>query len=120
MRQKKKIKRHKQAVRWLRKPSQAGEKRLLKQRDAQQQLQEPLGSREALTAKLTLNGEVNSWGYWPEEDHECHKPEVVDMKFMAKITKDSTYDYQKCHPGGKKAPKLSLSNISASFLATSA
>lgn len=38
---KKKIKRHREAAGWLREPSQAGEKRLLEQRDAQQRLQEP-------------------------------------------------------------------------------
>lgn len=36
-------------------------KKAADQRDAQQKLQEPLGSREALTGKLALNGEVNNW-----------------------------------------------------------
>lgn len=37
-------------------------KKATAQRDAQQQLQEPLGSREALTGKLAPNGKVNNWG----------------------------------------------------------
>lgn len=58
--------------------------------------------------------------HWPEEDHECHKPEVVEVQFIVTITKDSTYDHLKCHPGGREAPKLSLPNTSAPFLPTSA
>lgn len=57
---------------------QAGEKRLLKQRDAQHQLQEPLRSRETLTGELALN-EVNNWGALARGNHKCHRSEMVDM-----------------------------------------
>lgn len=50
---KKKITRHRQAVGWLRKPRK-GEKRLLEQRDPQQQHQEPLGSETAPMGKSVL------------------------------------------------------------------